>query len=189
MKIMKIRNNFSFICYLSDFVSNIIQKWKERKNMRFDKIQNITDEKAKEIVISHLEKKISRMNHSEIFELFRSELEFDDDIVVFYVTGLPKVLKESDFSVFAKGHTATNKEGFYFLIEQVANDSLVITKYIRKKEKTPSKKIGYKVQIKATDDGDLIALLNTTDTKSKEIKSMIKNSADKLPVIYDSGVW
>lgn len=157
--------------------------------MRFDKVQNMTDKKAKEIMMKHMEKKISKMGHSEIFQFFNEEFENDDNVVVLYSTGLPKIFKEDDFFIFAKGHTSPNKDGQYLLIEEVANDSMIITKYVRKKDHTVPKIIGYKIQIKNACSADHIASIKATNAKTDEIKSLIKTISGNSSIIWESGVW
>lgn len=159
--------------------------------MRFDKVQSMTDKNAKEIMMKHMEKKISKMDHSEIFQFFNEEFENDDNVVVLYSTGLPKIFKEDDFFIFAKGQTFPNKNGQYLLIEEIANESMIITKYVRahKKDNTVPKIIGYKIQIKNACSVDYIASIKTTNKKTEEIKSLIKTISGGSSIIWESGVW
>lgn len=155
--------------------------------MRFDKVKHMTDEKAKEIMLSYLTKELSSMGHYEIFEFFNERFENNQDTIVFYVSGLPKTLKEEDFVLLAKGHTLSIGVEPYLIIEQIANDSMIITKYIRKKEPKNSKTIGYKIQIKSSKpDSDFIASLNISTTKEKEIKNAINDILSKRSIIWES---
>lgn len=191
---MSKKNNFSFIQYLHTMVEgvrdHILNVFTEDNiSMRFDKVREMTDASAKDIIMKYIENKLSKMNHNELFKYLKDVFIDDDITVTLYVSGLPKSLKGEDFFTYKKGHTNPSKmtNDSYMEVITVINNDMIITKYIRKKDKV-SKTIGYKVDIMSTASSDLIASLNVSEAKTKEIKNII-STYSKSPIIWDKEVW